>query len=416
MQRNVDRLPGVEVGDDAAGERQRVIVVGRHVVGDAGFPRVHLGAAEVLGRDHLAGGGLHQRRAAEEDGALPFDDDALVAHRRHIGAAGGAGAHHHGDLRNAERGQRRLVVEDAAEVLAVREHLGLVRQVGAAGIDQVDARQPVLARDLLGAQVLLHRHRIVGAALDGGVVADDHAFAAFDAADAGDQAGAVDGVVVHAAGGKRRQFQERAAGIDQAHHAFAWKKFSARPMAFADALGPARGGLGAPRLQLFGQRAHARGVGGEFPGSGVDGGFDRQGGLPTRHSTLGRREGNGSSRSRRASARGCGWVRRRGKSPARLRYSAGMARRDQISAGLLAFRRRPQPEFLLAHPGGPFWARKDLGAWTIPKGLVRPDDLLAGALREFTEETEFHRAGPVHCAQPGPAEKRQDRACLRLRG
>jgi predicted NUDIX family NTP pyrophosphohydrolase len=71
-----------------------------------------------------------------------------------------------------------------------------------------------------------------------------------------------------------------------------------------------------------------------------------------------------------------------------------MARRDQISAGLIAFRRRGQSEFLLAHPGGPFWARKDLGAWTIPKGQVRPDDLLAGALREFTEETGFTAKGP----------------------
>ena len=52
-----------------------------------------------------------------------------------------------------------------------------------------------------------------------------------------------------------------------------------------------------------------------------------------------------------------------------------MARRDDISAGLLAYRRRNQIEVLLAHPGGPYWARKDDGAWTIPKGLVRPDDL-----------------------------------------
>ena len=137
-------------------------------------------------------------------------DDGLVRHRRHIGAAGRARAHHHGDLRDAERGQRRLVVEDAAEVLAVGKHLGLVRQVGAAGVDQIDARQPVLARDLLGAQMLLHRHRIIGAALDGGVVAHDHALAALDAADAGDQAGAVDGVVVHAVARRAATVRETA--------------------------------------------------------------------------------------------------------------------------------------------------------------------------------------------------------------
>jgi predicted NUDIX family NTP pyrophosphohydrolase len=71
-----------------------------------------------------------------------------------------------------------------------------------------------------------------------------------------------------------------------------------------------------------------------------------------------------------------------------------MARRDEISAGLLAFRRRSAPEYLLGHPGGPYWAKKDAAAWTIPKGLVRPDDLLAGATREFTEETGFVPQGP----------------------
>ena len=88
-------------------------------------------------------------------------------------------------------------------MLAVGEHLGLVRQIGAAGVDQINARQPVLARDLLRAQMLLHRHRQVGAAFDGGVVAHHHAFAALDAADAGDDAGGMDIAVIQAVGGKR---------------------------------------------------------------------------------------------------------------------------------------------------------------------------------------------------------------------
>ena len=63
----------------------------------------------------------------------------------------------------------------------------------------------------------------------------------------------------------------------------------------------------------------------------------------------------------------------------------------KISAGLLVYRRGAAGavEFLLAHPGGPYWARKDEGVWTIPKG--EPDagesDLLAVARREFQEET-----------------------------
>src|SRR2546423_1459211 len=59
------------------------------------------GAAESRGRDHLAGCGLHQRRSAEEDRTLVAHDDALVRHGRHVGPAGGAGAHHDRDLRNA---------------------------------------------------------------------------------------------------------------------------------------------------------------------------------------------------------------------------------------------------------------------------------------------------------------------------
>lgn len=70
-----------------------------------------------------------------------------------------------------------------------------------------------------------------------------------------------------------------------------------------------------------------------------------------------------------------------------------MSRAANISAGLLVFRRRNGPEVLLAHPGGPFWARKDEGAWSIPKGLVESGtDLLATAQREFTEETNFSLA------------------------
>jgi predicted NUDIX family NTP pyrophosphohydrolase len=72
-----------------------------------------------------------------------------------------------------------------------------------------------------------------------------------------------------------------------------------------------------------------------------------------------------------------------------------MLRKHQVSAGLLAFRRKPLLEVLLAHPGGPFWAKRDDGAWTIPKGVVEAGgDLLEGAKREFNEETGFQAHGP----------------------
>jgi predicted NUDIX family NTP pyrophosphohydrolase len=59
------------------------------------------------------------------------------------------------------------------------------------------------------------------------------------------------------------------------------------------------------------------------------------------------------------------------------------------SAGILLYRRRHgRLEVLLAHPGGPFWKGKDLGAWTIPKGeIAEGEDPFAAAKREFIEET-----------------------------
>jgi predicted NUDIX family NTP pyrophosphohydrolase len=71
------------------------------------------------------------------------------------------------------------------------------------------------------------------------------------------------------------------------------------------------------------------------------------------------------------------------------------AQRSRISAGLLMFRRRDgKLEVLLVHPGGPFFARKDEGAWMIPKGEAAPDeDLLTRAQIEFEEELGFRPHG-----------------------
>src|SRR5581483_5940004 len=79
-----------------------------------------------------------------------------------------------------------------------------------------------------------------------------------------------------------------------------------------------------------------------------------------------------------------------------------MPRIKEISAGLLAFRRKKSViEVLLAHPGGPFWAKKDDGAWTIPKGLVEPGaDLLSAARRECTEETNLVAEGRMLALAP----------------
>src|SRR5262245_23682959 len=69
----------------------------------------------------------------------------------------------------------------------------------------------------------------------------------------------------------------------------------------------------------------------------------------------------------------------------------------RISAGLLLYRSGAAGlEVLLVHPGGPFWAGKDLGAWSIPKGEVEEgEELLAVAYRELAEETGFSAEGPT---------------------
>ena len=68
----------------------------------------------------------------------------------------------------------------------------------------------------------------------------------------------------------------------------------------------------------------------------------------------------------------------------------------KISAGLLLFRRGgDEIEVFLVHPGGPFWRKKNDGAWTIPKGEVEGDeDLLTAACRELEEETGITADGP----------------------
>jgi predicted NUDIX family NTP pyrophosphohydrolase len=80
----------------------------------------------------------------------------------------------------------------------------------------------------------------------------------------------------------------------------------------------------------------------------------------------------------------------------------------RVSAGLLLFRRRGDSlEVLLAHMGGPFWSKKDAGAWSLPKGEYEGgEDPLEAARREFAEELGF----------PAPAGETIELGCVRQRG
>lgn len=71
------------------------------------------------------------------------------------------------------------------------------------------------------------------------------------------------------------------------------------------------------------------------------------------------------------------------------------------SAGLLLYRRRSDLEIFLVHPGGPFWTKKDAGAWSLPKGEIgEGEDPFQAAKREFTEETGFSVDGEFHELDP----------------
>ncbi len=68
----------------------------------------------------------------------------------------------------------------------------------------------------------------------------------------------------------------------------------------------------------------------------------------------------------------------------------------QHSAGILLYRRVPVPAVLLVHPGGPFWARRQVGAWQIPKGQIEPDEGVEDAARrEVAEELGVTVSGPL---------------------
>ena len=80
------------------------------------------------------------------------------------------------------------------------------------------------------------------------------------------------------------------------------------------------------------------------------------------------------------------------------------------SAGVLLFRNRVAPELLLVHPGGPYWSRKDHGAWSIPKGEPDPgEEMRQCALRELGEEL-----GPA--APPLPATDLIELGSIRQKG
>src|SRR6056297_171063 len=223
---HVGGLATVQVGDAAPCDFEGVGIVFGIMVGNTGDFTVYVCATEVFGGYYFTGGGFFQWRAGQEDGALVADDDGFVRHGGHVGATGGAQAHDDGNLGDVVGGHAGLVVEDAAEVVAVREDFVLPWQVGAARVYEVDAGQAVLQGDFLGPQVFFHRQRVVAATFNGGVVGDDHAFGAGDTAHAGDHASCRDFFAIDVVGGELADFQEGGAVVQEAVDALAGEQLA----------------------------------------------------------------------------------------------------------------------------------------------------------------------------------------------
>ncbi len=127
---------------------------------------------------------------------------------------------HDRDLRDSGRRQARLVVEDAPEVLPIREHLILSGKIGATALDEVDAREAVLRRDLLRPQMLFDRDGVVGTPLHRRVVRNDDAFPATDAPDASNDASTGDVSTVKTVRSQLAHLQKGTPGVQQHADAF----------------------------------------------------------------------------------------------------------------------------------------------------------------------------------------------------
>ena len=105
--RHAGRVVGRQEVDQPAHLQQRLEVVVIGAVGDARLARMHRGAAELLGGDHLVGDGLHHVGAGDEHVARVAHHEDEVGHRRRIDVAAGARPHDDADLRDDARGDAR---------------------------------------------------------------------------------------------------------------------------------------------------------------------------------------------------------------------------------------------------------------------------------------------------------------------
>ena len=135
-------------------------------------------------------------------------------------------------------------------MLFVRKNLALQRQKRAARVNQIETGQVVVEGDLLSAEMLLHGHRKVGAALDGRIVGDDHHLAPADPADPGDDPRPRAGPVVHPIRRQRRQLQKGRRGIEHPLDPLPHREFAPCPAPRLGRLAAAGRGPGEPPFEF----------------------------------------------------------------------------------------------------------------------------------------------------------------------
>ena len=185
-------------------------------------------AAERFVVNRFANGGFDQVASRQENRAGAFHDDALVAHDGQVGAACHATAHHSGNLRNARRGEARVVAEHPSKVLFVRKDLVLHGQVHAGAVDEVDDGESVFEGDLLGAEVFLACDGEPRTGFHRGVIGHHKARLVVDAAhfDHHSACGAAAFILVHAMTCQGADFEPFASWVKQPVQAFARRPFS----------------------------------------------------------------------------------------------------------------------------------------------------------------------------------------------
>lgn len=197
------------------------------------------GSAQRLGVHGLAGGALHEVRAAQTHERRARDHEDHVRERGQVRAARDARAHDGGDLRHVQvAAHDRIVVEDARGPVLPRKHAALVGQVHPRRVDQVHDRDPLAHGDLLRAEHLLDGLGPPRARLYGRVVGHDHHRPPRHPAQPRDHAGCRGLPVVLVVGYEEADFEPAAVPVEQRGHALARGELPLVVLA-ADPVGPA---------------------------------------------------------------------------------------------------------------------------------------------------------------------------------